>query len=109
MLAGWFNTKELDAFADALVADLVKRFPPEAEGAAGRKQFERLRRTFGATFQRIDAYAAAHTLNLYQKARFANRIRWALRDAGYPADFVRTMTQEVVAHMTLASRRKGAP
>jgi len=109
MLAGWFDTKELDAFADALVADLVKRFPPSPEAAAGRKQFERLRRTFGVTFQKIDAYAASHRLNLYKKARFANRIRWALRDAGYPAEFVRTMTQEVVAHMTLASRRKAAP
>ncbi len=109
MLGGWFNTQELDAFADALVADLVRRFPPSAEGSEGRKQFEKLRRTFGATFQRIDAYAASHRLNLYKKARFANRIRWALRDAGYPADFVRTMTQEAVAHMTLASRRKAGP
>lgn len=106
MPGGWFNTKELDAFADALVAELVKRFPPSADAAAGPKQFEKLRRTFGATFQRIDAFAAQEPLNVYKKARFANRIRWALRDAGYPAEFVRTMTQEVVAHMTLASRRK---
>jgi hypothetical protein len=109
MLGGWFNTQELDAFADALVADLVKRFPPSTDSAEGRKQFDKLRRTFGATFQRIDAYAADHPLNLYKKARFANRIRWALRDAGYPAEFVRTMTQEVVAHMTLASSRKAGP
>jgi 2'-5' RNA ligase len=109
MLGGWFNTRELDAFADELIADLAKRFPPSADPAQGRKQFEKLRRTFGATFQRIDSFAAAHPLNVYKKARFANRIRWGLRDAGYPAEFVRTMTQEVVAHMTLASRRKAGP
>ena len=106
MLGGWFDTKELDAFADSLVADLVKRFPPAAENAVARKEFEKLRRTFSATFQRIDVYVAAHPLNVYKKARFANRIRWALRDAGYPAEFVRTMTQEVVAHMSLVAGRK---
>jgi hypothetical protein len=105
MPGGWFDTRELDAFADALVADLSQRFPPPPESIERRMQFEELRRTFGATFQRIDEYASAHRLNVYKKARFANRIRWALRDAGYRADFVRAMTREVVAHMSLASRR----
>jgi len=37
MLSGWFNTKELDEFADSLVAELVERFPP-AGGVAGAAQ-----------------------------------------------------------------------
>jgi hypothetical protein len=108
MLAGWFNTKELDAFADSLVAELVERFPPGG-ATGGKKAFDKLRRTFGATFARIDEFARTHRLNVYKKAHFANHVRWALKEAGYPPDFVKTMTQELVAHVTLESRRAKTP
>src|SRR3970040_717009 len=77
----WFNTRELYEFADSLVAELVERFPP-AGGVAGKKAFDKLRRTFGATFERIDAFARSHKLNVYKKAHFANQVRWALPEAG---------------------------
>ena len=105
MAIGWFRTKEVEAFADSLVAELVERFPPSG-GVTGKKAFDKLRRTFGATFDRIDAFARTQNLNLYKKAHFANHVRWALKEAGYPPDFVKTMTQELVAHVTLESRRK---
>ena len=105
MLSGWFNTKEVDEFADSLDAELVERFPPTG-GLAGKKTFDKLRRTFGATFARIDAFARSRELNVYKKAQFANHVRWALKEAGYPPEFVKTMTQELVAHVTLESRRK---
>ena len=102
-MLGWFNTKELDVFADSLVAELVERFPPTAQVADGNKSFDKLRRTFSATFGKVDAYAREHKLNLYKKAHFANHVRWALKEAGYPEDFVATMTRELVTHVTLAS------
>jgi hypothetical protein len=105
MPIGWFRTKEVEQFADSLVAELVERFPPSG-GVTGRKAFDKLRRTFGATFARIDEFARTQPLNLYKKAHFANHVRWALKEAGYPPDFVKTMTQELVAHVTLESRRK---
>ena len=45
-------------------------------------------------------------MNLYTKARLGNRVKWALRDAGYPQTFVDTFTQEVVTHVALASRKR---
>jgi hypothetical protein len=33
-------------------------------------------------------------------------VRWALHEAGYPPEFVRTMTDELVTHLTLAARKK---
>jgi len=105
MPSRWFDTKELDEFADSLVADLTKHFPPAGAAISGKKTFERLRRLFGATFGRIDQFARSHTLNLYTKARFANRVRWALKEAGYPPDFVAAMTQEIMVHVTVASRK----
>jgi hypothetical protein len=100
---GWFDTKELDGFADAVVAELVRQYPPPGLGVTGKKAFERLRRSFAATFDRIDGFLRAHKLNMYKKAHFANRMRWALTEAGYPADFVSTMTQEIVMHLNQAA------
>jgi hypothetical protein len=99
----WFDTKELDAFADAVVAELVRRYPPPGDGVTGTKAFERLRKSFAATFDGIDRFLAGRKLNLYKRARFANRMRWTLADAGYPPEFVSTMTREVVAHIALAA------
>jgi hypothetical protein len=104
MRLSWFNTKELDEFADTLVARLIESYPPSSGPLSGRKAFERLRRLFGGTFERIDGFVRGHRLNLYKKAHFANRVRWSLLEAGYPREFVDTMTEELVAHLTLASR-----
>jgi hypothetical protein len=104
----WFDTKELDGFADAVVAELVRRYPPPGDGVSGKKAFERLRRSFAATFDGIDRFLAGRRLNFYKRAKFANRIRWALSDAGYPPEFTDTMTREVVTHVTLAAARRRA-
>jgi len=105
-MLGWFNTKELDEFADALVAELRERVPPSGGQLSGPKAFERVTRTFGTTFARIDAFARSQRLNVYKKARFANRIRWAMKEAGYPEDFCATMTQELLMHLS-PPREKG--
>lgn len=106
-MLGWFDTKELDGFADSLVAELLERVPPSGGGLSGPKAFQRVARTFGATFERIDAFARSHSLNVYKKAHFANRIRWALKEAGYPEDFCATMTQELLMHLSPPRREKG--
>ncbi|MGH8677271.1 MAG: hypothetical protein ACREUQ_02825 [Burkholderiales bacterium] len=44
-------------------------------------------------------------LNLYTKARLANRIQWALKEAGYRDDFIEATTREVATHVALAGSR----
>jgi hypothetical protein len=105
-MLGWFNTKELDEFADSLVAELLERVPPSGGKLSGTKAFQRVTRSFGATFARIDAFARSQRLNVYKKAHFANRIRWALKEAGYPEDFCATMTQELLMHLSPPPREK---
>jgi hypothetical protein len=106
-MPGWFNTKELDEFADALVAELKQRFPPPGDKVPRGKGLERLTRSFGVTFARIDTLARSQKLNFYKKAHFANRVRWALAEAGYPKDFVATMTQETLLHLSPPAPPKG--
>jgi hypothetical protein len=114
MIGGWFNVKEVDEFADSIIADLVKRMPPAklklSVDDTGKKAAEKLRKAHDAIFKRIEVFAATHGLNVYKKARLGNRIKWALMEAGYPAGFVDTLTLEllnVVAHASL-SRKQAA-
>jgi hypothetical protein len=45
---------------------------------------------------------------MYKKARLGNRFKWALREAGYPAGFVDSLTYELTAFVTVkaGARRK---
>jgi hypothetical protein len=100
----WFDVKEVDAFADSIVAELRERYPPSGVELPAAKALERLRKSFGRMFARIDAFARSSPLNLYKKARLGNRIKWALQDAGYPEEFVETFTRELVTHVALARK-----
>ena len=100
-----FNSKEVDDFADSIVAELREHHPPRTESAGGAKEVARLRKAFSRVFARIDSFARLHRLNLYTKARLANRVRWGLKDAGYREDFIATATQEVATHVALAGSR----
>jgi hypothetical protein len=99
------SSKEVDEFADSVVAELLQRHPPRGDEVGDRKELARLRKAFGRVFSRIDGFARSHRLNLYSKARLANRIQWGLKDAGYRADFVETATHEVATHVALAGTR----
>ena len=101
------SSREVDEFADSIVAELIQRHPPRGDDVGERKEIARLRKAFSRVFARIDAFARTYPLNLYGKARLANRVQWGLKDAGYRADFVETATHEVATHVALAGTRAG--
>jgi len=110
MLLDWFSRKHIDEFADSIVAELRQQFPPAGVDLSTRKSAERAMRTLDRIFARISAFAAERRPNLYQKACFGNRIKWALKEASYPEPFVEVATDKLVAYITVASssRRAGA-
>lgn len=99
----WFNTAEVDEIARAIAADLVIRVPPSRLESQDRKAADRLRNTHEAVFARAGSFARTHRLNFYQKARLGNQFRWALKEAGYPPDFVESWTYELVVLISLSS------
>jgi hypothetical protein len=105
MLFSWLDTKELDEFADSVVAELLQRFPPSGLDLSTKKTIERVVKNLDKLMLRVGDFARGRKLNLYQKARFGNRIKWALKEAQYPAQFVEVMTHELVTQLTLASRK----
>ena len=91
MVFSWFNTSKVDAFVDAEVADLVKRVPPaklEGEGAGAKKAAEQLAKAHDLALRHAKDFVQREKPNLFQKARIANRMKWALLEAKYPKAFV---------------------
>jgi hypothetical protein len=104
----WFDTSAGDELARA-IAERVVRVPPATLPAKGRKAATRLRNTHDAVFARAGKFARTQKLNLYKKARFANQIRWTLKDAGYPPEFIEAWTYERATLVALASNSRKSP
>lgn len=104
MILRWFDTKEVDEFADSIVAELLQRFPPTGVDLATRKAIDRVMKNVERIGARVADFGRERKLNVYKKARFGNRIKWSLKEAKYPDLFVDVMTQELVTQLTLASR-----
>ncbi len=105
-MVNWFCTKEVDALADSLVAGLRDRFPEGGTDLSARKSAEKAMKALDRMAGDITRFAAQRRPNMYQKARFGNRIKWALKDAGYPAPFIDVVTHEFVKQLTLSASRR---
>ena len=91
MVFSWFNTSKVDAFIDAEVADLVRRVPParlDSGGTSARKAEDQLAKSHDVLLRNARNFVQREKPNLYQKARIANRMKWALLEAKYPKTFV---------------------
>jgi hypothetical protein len=111
MAFSWFNTSKIDAFVDAEVADLVKRAPParlQGEGAIANKAKEQLARSHDLLLRHAKDFVARDKPNLFQKARLANRMKWALLEAKYPKPFVDEFAYALAAVVAAATSRRDA-
>jgi hypothetical protein len=108
MLLHWFSRKHIDEFADSVVAELRQQFPQAGIDLSTRKSAEKAVRTLDRIFTRISAFAAERRPNLYQKACFGNRVKWALKEASYPEPFVEVATDKFVTYMTVRSAPRPA-
>jgi hypothetical protein len=91
----WFNAAAAEAQADEVVAEIERLVPKAAlEAASGerKKQVAKLDQTIDR--HRRQASVAAY--NIYKKAKFANRVKWKLRDAGYPDEFIDSVVRLLI-------------
>jgi hypothetical protein len=107
MMFGWFDTKDVDALAAGMARDLTKRVPPQSVDAHGKKAEIKQKKTHDLVLRQAHDFARHNKLNVYKKARLANAFKWALLEAGYPQEFVDTMTYELAA-VVAAAQAEGA-
>jgi hypothetical protein len=109
MVFSWFNTSKVDAFVDAEVADLVKRIPPtrlEGSGPAVKKAQDQLAKSHDQLLRRASEFVQREKPNLYQKARIANRMKWALMEARYPKPFVDGLAYALASVVAAANAQR---
>jgi nucleoside diphosphate kinase len=102
---GWFSTKEVDQLADSIVGEVLERFPQSGVDVSTKKAAEKAMKTLERMYSSISEFAVRQRPNLYQKARFGNRIKWALKDAGYSDAFIDIVTHEFLKQLALSSAR----
>lgn len=106
MAIGWLDTEKVDALADKLVSELIHRIPPGTVGTPGKKGESKMERTRSVILQQAGEFASANPLNIYKKAKLANRFKWALIEAGYPTAFVNAMSFDLAAVMAPKKGKK---
>ena len=107
MILTWFNTREVSEFAQTIVDELLKRYPPDGKDFELKKSTERLRKTHDVIFARVSTFARSAKLNTYKIAHLGTQAKWALKEAGYPKEFVETFVLELVSVATAQSHKRG--
>jgi len=100
----WLRTKEVDAFADSVVGELMERVPLNMLRKEGGKADKRFHRMADVISDQVRAFGLKERPNVYQRARLGNRVKWALKDAGYPEPFIDAFTTELVTLVTVAAK-----
>jgi len=95
MIPDWFNSEEVVLFAQEIVLEINRLFPPtDQKGKAiPTKVFQK---KFGSLIARTRTFALKHKLNTYKKAKLLNTIKWEMRDAGHEE----TIINEFISFLT---------
>lgn len=97
-----FSTSAVKALAEALVQEFCLQLPP-GELSRGRSRVERLFQSArDRLMHKVDRYAEANRVGFFQRAVFANTLKWQLREAGYEADLIDALVLDSVKRMVCA-------
>ena len=90
MVLKWFDSKASVAFASEISREIQTLIPPGGEDVQEKRHAKQVR-SLERLLSRVRNFSKQHQLNIYQKAKFANSVRWSLREAGYPKDFIESV------------------
>ena len=87
MILDWFNAGEAVRFAQQIVREVNRLFPPdEHKGKAiPKKEFQK---KFESLVVRTHDFSVKNKLNIFQKAKLLNTIKWDMRDAGHEENII---------------------
>lgn len=99
----WFDTKESDDFARSLAKDIEARIPLVSLEGYKRGDAGKHAKSLQLVHGRVAKFRQANRLNIYKTAKIGNVLKWELKEAGYPEDFVDQITKDVVVRLTAGS------
>ena len=90
MILRWFDSKASVDFASEIAREIQALVPVTGDDIHKKRPAKQVK-SLERLLTKVRTFSKRHRLNLYQKAKFANTIRWSLRDAGYPTDFIESV------------------
>jgi hypothetical protein len=98
MFARFFDTTEVDRFADWVVGEFKRELPP-AKNRAHKNVSDRTNKLDQVIANKIRELSKTTKLNIYKKARLASRVREGLIALGYPDAMVKSITYDLIARV----------
>jgi hypothetical protein len=102
MFGRFFNTAEVDAYADWVLGEVKKAFPL---GRQMKDVGERADKLKARISSRTGEFARTAKLNLYKKARLTHRLRSGMSAHGYPGPFIDSFSLDLVAQIARFAKR----
>lgn len=104
MFGSFFNTADVDQFADSILAEVKRSLPPGY--VPGIKNIEERTEKLNVTLEKkTGEFTRSTKLNIYKKARLAARVREGMSAHGYPESFVKAFSLDLLRRLATASRQ----
>jgi hypothetical protein len=95
----------INSTVEALVRELVRRYPPSMASGEGRRLSpQAVTNILEAVIGKAVAKSQELELGVVGKARLSNNFKWALKEQGYPEAFIDLVTEALVVYMTRAAK-----
>ena len=98
MLPSWLDGRTATEYGKQIANDIQRLIPAE-KGVKGKKDPAKRLQKLMRVVERVSAESARQRFNFYQKAKFANALRWSLKDGGYAPDFIQEIVALILARM----------
>lgn len=90
------KTEDADAFAVALAREFATLFPAGTDAAEGK----RFARAVDEICNRARAFQRENQLGIYGRAKIGTSFKFELKNAGYPDEFIDSLTHQVLLVMS---------
>jgi hypothetical protein len=104
MLKRFFDTSEVDNFADSILSEVKRALPLNAKPKVARKVGARADKLDALITKKVAEFVKATKLNVYKKARLTARIRQGMSSLGYSERFVKSFSLDLLARIEAVSR-----
>jgi hypothetical protein len=107
MFGSFFNTADVDQYADWIVAE-VKRYLPSGHSPQTKNIADLAERLNVSVANKTVEFSQSTKLNIYKKARLAARVRDGMSALGYPEPFVKAFSIDLLQRLQAASKKSSS-
>jgi hypothetical protein len=101
LFARWKKPSEIDATVQALVGELLRRYPPQMASGEGRRLSpQAVTNILEAVINKAVAKSQELQLGVVGKAKLGTEFKFALKEKGYPDKFVEVATEALVVYVS---------